>query len=127
MSNANRNQPNSKSKFSITVTNEEIGVENLSENENELQDSHSSLSATYRPNFSYPEICRPKKKAKVTPREINRFVSKSFDGNIPYSRSASISSLNKSAVLPSDLREMVRKDKKLKKAKHSCAASCLII
>lgn len=127
MSNTYRNQPNSKSKFAITVTNEEIEVDNISESLNEPPDNHFSLSATYRPNFSYPETCRPKKKVKVTPREINRFVSKSFDGEIPVSPFVSISKLNKSAVLPSDVREMVRKDKKFKRAKHSCTASCLII
>lgn len=127
MSNTIRNQDKLKSKFSITVTSEEFDIANISESLNELQESHTSLSATYRPNSSYPETYKPNRKLRVTPKEINKFVSKSFEGEIQTLPLVSVSKLNKSAVLPSEVCEAIRKDKNLRRKKNSCTASCLII
>ena len=127
MSNTNRNQDKLKSKFSITVTSEEFDIANISESLNELQESRTSLSATYRPNSSYPETYKPKRRVRVTPREINKCVSKSFEDEVQTLPPVSVSKLNKSAVIPSEVCEAIRKEKNLKRKKNSCTASCLII
>jgi hypothetical protein len=127
MSNTNRYQDKPTSKFSITVTNEEMDIANIYESMNEIQDSHLSLSASYKPHSSYPETYKSLKRARVVPKEINKFVSRSFEGNEPTLPPFSLANQNRSAILPSNVYQELKIKRKLNKKKNSCTASCLII
>lgn len=114
-------------RFSITVTIDDLQIENELENIALPDNPSESLSAHYKPSGPNVSVGSSHMKIKSNPLEISKFIrSTGCTEQLLTGTSRKIPKLNRSAVFASDSKPSIKSEKN-KGKKITCSAACIIV